>query len=96
MVSLFIGMVDVSIGIMTSRKATMLNRTLADLSAQMQRIDNTARDAIFDASQSVMAPFQDRPTGMTIASVVIDGAGAARVCWVEPRGMASPFTPVAP
>jgi Flp pilus assembly protein TadG len=93
MVSLFIGMIDTSVGIMTARKANMLNRTLVDLTAQMQRVDNTARDAIFAASGTVMEPFEELNPGMSIASIVIDPAGTARVCWVESRGMGSPFTP---
>jgi Flp pilus assembly protein TadG len=91
MVSLFIGMIDTSVGIMTARKANMLNRTLVDLTAQMQRVDNTARDAIFAASGTVMEPFEESNPGMSIASIVIDAAGSARVCWVESRNMASPF-----
>lgn len=91
MLAVFLGMSDVATGVMMDRKVSMLNRTLADLTSQMAVVDNGTRDAIFSAAQAVLAPFDNRPTGMSFTSIVIDGAGIARACWVETRGMAAPF-----
>jgi Flp pilus assembly protein TadG len=91
LVTFFLGVVESSQGFMASRKNGMLARTLADLSSQATAIDNTERDNIFGAARAVMSPFDSMPTGMSIASVVIDSANRATVCWVENRGMTTSY-----
>jgi Flp pilus assembly protein TadG len=91
LVTFFLGLVESSQGFMASRKNGLLARTLADLASQATAIDNTERDNIFGAAQSVMSPFNTMPLGMSMASIVVDGANRATVCWVENRGMTTSY-----
>ena len=79
-VLMYLGMSELSQGIATDRKVTLLSRTLADLVAQSATINQTELSNTFNAAASVLAPFSGSPK-MVISSVVVDGAGAAKVNW---------------
>ncbi len=87
MVATFFGLVEASQGVMIDRKVTLLNRTLADIASQTPAVNDAERNNIFNASIATIAPFPENGVGMTFSSVVINGAGVARVCWTESRNM---------
>ena len=87
MLTMFFGLAETTLGVMVSRKVSLLNRTLADLASQTSAIDNTEKDNIFNAAKSTLSPFDQVTVGMTFSSIVIDNAGKAKVCWTEASNM---------
>ena len=57
MLTLYLGVVEVSQGIAADRKVTMTARTVADLVAQVSSINNTDMTNSLNAATAVMAPF---------------------------------------
>lgn len=93
MLAMYFGIVQVAHGVMIDRKVTQLNRALADLTSQATTISNTEMANIFAASTMVMEPFTSVAPDMVVASVVVDAAGVAKVCWSDaspPAGALSP------
>mgnify|MGYP003385030980 CR=1 FL=1 len=89
LLAIYFGVVEVAQGVMADRKVTQLNRALADLTAQSTSVSTTDVSNIFDAALSVMTPYAPARAKMMIASVVIDAAGTARVCWSDHRNSAA-------
>ncbi|CAN7732312.1 pilus assembly protein [Bosea sp. LjRoot9] len=90
MLMAYFGIVEVAQGVMIDRKVTDLNRALADLTAQGTSISDTEISNIFDAAQTIMAPFTSVAPKMAIVSVVIDSSGVAKVCWSAQRNSTVP------
>ncbi|AOO80080.1 TadE/TadG family type IV pilus assembly protein [Bosea vaviloviae] len=90
MLTVYFGIVEVAQGVMIDRKVTDLNRALADLTAQGTSISDAEMSNIFDAAQTVMAPFTSVAPKMAIVSVVIDSSGVAKVCWSAQRNTTVP------
>jgi Flp pilus assembly protein TadG len=90
MLTAYFGIVEVAQGVMIDRKVTDLNRALADLTAQGTSISDTEISNIFDAAQTIMAPFTSVAPKMAIVSVVIDSSGVAKVCWSAQRNSTVP------
>jgi Flp pilus assembly protein TadG len=86
MITLYFGLVELTQGVMIHRKVTQLSRALADLTSQVTSISDAEAGNIFNAVQTVMMPFTSVTPDMSIASVVINNDGIARICWVEQRG----------
>ena len=90
LLAIYFGVVEVAQGVMADRKVTQLNRALADLTAQSATpLTTTDVTNIFDAALSVMTPYSPSKAKMMIASVVIDSAGVAKVCWSDHRNSAA-------
>lgn len=81
----YLGTVDVTQMVMTSRKVTQLTSALADLTARAQTVAPADVNNIFDAAQMILEPFSATPAKMVISNVVIDSTGTARVCWSSQR-----------
>ncbi|WNJ90431.1 TadE/TadG family type IV pilus assembly protein [Bosea sp. 685] len=90
MLTAYFGIVEVAQGVMIDRKVTDLNRALGDLTAQGTSISDTEMSNIFDAAQTIMAPFTSVAPKMAVVSVVIDSSGVAKVCWSAQRNSAVP------
>jgi Flp pilus assembly protein TadG len=86
----YIGMVEVVQLVMINRKVTQLTSALSDLTARVQSVSPSDVENIFDASQTILMPYDYRNATMMIASVVIDSAGVARVCWSNHRKGTAP------
>jgi Flp pilus assembly protein TadG len=56
MVLMYLGMTEMTFGVNTDRKITMLSRTLADLTGRATSVNKAEMDIIFAALTSVMAP----------------------------------------
>jgi hypothetical protein len=83
MVTMLIGIVDISNAVSLNWRMTQLNRTLADLSSQMRQVSNAEMANVFAASAATLRPLNGTAPRMVVSSVVIDPAGVARVCWSE-------------
>jgi Flp pilus assembly protein TadG len=90
MITLYFGLVELTQGVMIHRKVTQLNRALADLTSQVTSISDTEVGNIFNAAKTVMMPFTSVTPAMSIASVVIDNGGTARICWVDGSSIGGP------
>ncbi|WP_147283673.1 TadE/TadG family type IV pilus assembly protein [Bosea caraganae] len=85
MVAVYFGVSQVASGVMIDRKVTQLTRSLADLTSQAGSIPDTEMTNIFNAAQTVMAPYTNPDPAMSITSVVIDANRRVTVCWSESR-----------
>ncbi|MCA2000037.1 MAG: hypothetical protein LDL25_09630, partial [Hyphomicrobiales bacterium] len=63
------------------KKVTLLARTLADMTTQMQAVSQSDMDSIFAATASVIWPHPIDKMGMRTVSIDIDGNGTAFVDW---------------
>ncbi len=85
MLTILIGIVDVSNAVSLNWRMVQLNRTLADLASQNANLTTAQLDNIFMASASVMSPLNGPLPKMLISSVIIGNDKIARVCWSEGR-----------
>ena len=93
MVLMYLGMTEMTFGVNTDRKITMLSRTLADLTGRAS-VNKAEMDIIFAASTSVMAPYRSDQAKMVVSSIVVKEEKNAEnkpvfkgtVCWSEARG----------
>ncbi len=86
----YTGMVDVVQLVMVNRKVTQLTSALSDLTARVQSVSPADVENIFNAAQSILMPYDSSKATMVIASVVIDSAGVAKVCWSSQRNGTAP------
>lgn len=86
LLTMYLGMVEVTKGVTTNRKVTLLSRTVADLTAQAAELSDTARNNIFDASSYVLQPGDPAGAKMLMVSVYVDSDGKPAICWAEQRG----------
>src|SRR3954447_5735127 len=96
MVLMYLGMSELTFGISTDRKITLLSRTLADLTGRATTVDSSAMDTIFAASTSVMAPYNSALAKMVVSSIVVTDTGTkdaggnpivqGTVCWSSAKG----------
>lgn len=86
MVTLYLGLVEVTQGVTADRKVTLVSRTVADLVGRTPTISRTEMDDILAAGLSVMAPNKSDGIAITVSSIYLrpsTSGGAARpeVCW---------------
>lgn len=85
MLACYFGVTEIAQAVMVNRKVTQLTRALSDLTTQLATITDGERDNIFNAAQTVMAPYTRVAPKMALASIVIDSSRVARVCWSESK-----------
>lgn len=81
MMSVWIGMVVATDALTADKKVTLLARTLADMTTQMQAVSQADMDSIFQATESVMWPQPAQAMGMRVVALDVDGAGNVFVDW---------------
>jgi Flp pilus assembly protein TadG len=81
MITLYLGTVEISQGVAVDRKVTLTTRTVADLTSQASSISNTDMTNIFNATSSVIAPYDASQLKITVSLVTIDSTAAAKVTW---------------
>ncbi len=100
MLAFYYGIVEVGRATMADRRITQVNRALVDLTSQSAAMSDGEVDMIFLIAQMILAPQTTTSTlppmpatlKMTIASVVVDDKGVAKVCWSEQRNTSAPPT----
>src|SRR3954447_24736420 len=83
MVTLYLGVVEVSQGVATDRKVTLTTRTMADLASRVSSINNADMSSLLNASAAVIAPYQPAPLKIVLSAVSIDANGVAKVAWSD-------------
>ena len=84
MLTLYLGVVEISQGISAQRKMTMTTRTIADLLSQTSNASNSYVTNALNAATAVMAPFPDSNLKITVSSVKI-ADGTATVSWSDTK-----------
>jgi Flp pilus assembly protein TadG len=83
LLTVYLGMVEVSQGIGMDRKVTLTSRTAADLVSQATSINNSDMNNLLAASTAVIAPYDPAPLKVTVSLVTIDSSGNAKVTWSD-------------
>lgn len=85
MVTLYVGVVEVSEGVAIDRKTTLVARSVGDLVAQATNITNNDVSNIFAAAKAVVAPYSDANLKVRISSVKIDAQNVAKIEWSDTK-----------
>ena len=88
MLTLYLGIVELSKGYMASQRMTLVARTLADLTAQQQQlqtggttnITDSIISNIFAASGAIMSPYSTAQLKMTISQVLLSNKADGTCC----------------
>lgn len=89
MVTMYLGMVELSVAVGHERKSTLIARTIADLTTQMPSVTTAQLDSIFDAATAILAPYPIKDVSMRIASFRIDQAGKVWVDWSQVKDISN-------
>jgi Flp pilus assembly protein TadG len=82
MVVMIFGVVELSAAISADRKATLVARTLSDLTSQMKSVANADLTNFGEAAKAIMTPYPPSPLISSITQVYVDDpSGVARVQW---------------
>ncbi len=84
MALMYFGAIEVSLMISADRKVTQTASSIADLVARTDVIDATGMSDVFDAADSLFAPYSTSIAQMRVSSLV-DSGGVAKVAWSKAR-----------
>jgi Flp pilus assembly protein TadG len=86
MVTMYLGVVEVSKGVAIDRKVTLTTRTMADLASRVTSINNSDMTSLLNASAAVIAPYQSSPLKIVLSAVNVDANGNATIAWSDTLG----------
>lgn len=89
MITMYLGLIELTQALGHDRKAVLLARTLADVVAQSMSISNSDMNGIFNAASATLAPYPASKVAMRVTSFTIDGAANAYVDWSDVKNLAS-------
>jgi Flp pilus assembly protein TadG len=82
MVVMFFGVLELSSAIAVDRKATLVARTLSDLTSQMASVANADLLSFGETAKAIITPYPVSPLTSSITEVYVDSvSGVARVQW---------------
>ena len=82
MVVMFFGVLELSSAIAVDRKATLVARTLSDLTSQMVSVADADLISFGEAAKAIMTPYPGSPLISSVTEVYVDSVtGVARVQW---------------
>lgn len=91
MLVLYYGIVELGQAAMADRRVTQLNRSLVDLASRKTALNDNDADLAFAVGQMIMGAISTPTTlKMTIASVVVDDKGVAKLCWSAQKNTTAP------
>ncbi|MDB5589510.1 TadE/TadG family type IV pilus assembly protein [Enterovirga sp.] len=83
MVTLFLGMSEVTLAVNIDRKLTLLSRSLADLSSRTRELTTTEMSNVFGAASAIMRPFDSPAPQMVVSSIGVTKSGSTYTGAVE-------------
>jgi Flp pilus assembly protein TadG len=87
MLTAYLGSVEVGGGVTADRKLSNLSLTLANLTARASgALKDTDLNSIFNASASVLVPYDYTQVGMVVTSIVFDASNNAFAVWSTASG----------
>jgi Flp pilus assembly protein TadG len=86
MLTLYLGTVEISQGVSIDRKVTLTTRTVADLSSQASSIAAADMTNIFNASTSVIQPYDSTKLKLVVSQITIDANSSAKIAWSCTQG----------
>lgn len=94
MITLLIGMVDVSDGMSRSRKVTITANTVGDLVTQEPgTTTKSALNGIFAGALETMAPYDGNTVGLEVYDFRLDPDGSPKLNWTHKSGVRCGSTP---
>ncbi|KRQ93473.1 hypothetical protein CQ10_07790 [Bradyrhizobium valentinum] len=82
MLVMFFGVVELSAAISADRKATLVARTLSDLTSQAKSVADADLKNFGEAAKAIMTPYPPSPLISSITELYVDDpSGVARVQW---------------
>ena len=82
MVVMYFGVVELSSAIAVDRKASLVARTLSDLTSQMASVANPDLLSFGETAKAIMTPYSPTPLISSVTEVYVDKtSGVARVQW---------------
>lgn len=87
LITLYIGIVQVTLGLSADRKLTAAASTVADLVAQSESINGGGLADIFAAGDAVLQPYPSDGLSIRVTSLRADSAGNVSLVWSQGRGM---------
>jgi Flp pilus assembly protein TadG len=81
MITLYLGVVEISQAVGVDRKVTLTTRTVADLASQVTSISSADMTNLLAASSSVITPYNAAPLKVTVSQVYVDANGTAKINW---------------
>jgi Flp pilus assembly protein TadG len=87
MIALYLGCVEISVGVAADRKVSLVAGALANLTAQVNPATISTADMtnILDASSAIIAPYDAGKLKMTVTCLSIDATKTAKVKWSVTR-----------
>jgi Flp pilus assembly protein TadG len=83
MVTMYLGVVEVSKGVAIDRKVTLTTRTMADLASRVTSINNTDMANLLSATAAVISPYDQSKVKVVLSAVNIDATGVAKIAWSD-------------
>jgi Flp pilus assembly protein TadG len=83
MVTLYLGVVEVTQGVAIDRKVTLTTRTMADLASRVTSINNADMGNMLNATSAVIAPYDQSKVKVVLSAVNIDANGTAKIGWSD-------------
>ena len=83
MVTMYLGVVEVSRGVAIDRKVTLTTRTMGDLASRVTSINNTDMSSLLNAAAAVVSPYDVNQVKVVLSAVNIDATGVAKVAWSD-------------
>jgi Flp pilus assembly protein TadG len=83
MVTMYLGVVEVSRGVAIDRKVTLTTRTMADLASRVTSLNNTDMANLLSATAAVISPYDQSKVKVVLSAVNIDATGVAKIAWSD-------------
>jgi len=87
MIALYLGSVQLTLGLTADRKVSQVANSVADLVTQDDFVTDDDLADIYAAADAILTPFDTAPLSLRITSVRMDADGEIFVDWSEGDGM---------
>jgi Flp pilus assembly protein TadG len=88
MIMLYLGLAEMTMGLMANRRVSHVASAVGDLVAQFPSTSTSDIDDIFEVGEAVMSPFPAGTLSIRLTSVKADVNGTPKVVWSRVHGTA--------